>query len=214
MAKLVSLSFRRVSHPLFLLTTWLYDGNCLNSKFTTKTGVTMFHIRLLISCITTFMAVIIAPLAHGDDMTLRAPAEDVVLKVTGDINITNGDGAALFDVDMLKELGVQEIETSTIWTEGKNVFEGVKLSDLVEAIGVSDGDLRLYAVNDYSIVIPVSEILDSPAILAYKLNGKRMSLRDKGPLWVIYPYDSSEIYQTEVYYARSIWQLNRIDITK
>jgi hypothetical protein len=37
-----------------------------------------------------------------------------------------------------------------------------------------------------------------------------MSLREKGPLWVIYPYDSDPAYRTEETYSRSIWQLNRL----
>ena len=39
-----------------------------------------------------------------------------------------------------------------------------------------------------------------------------MSLRDKGPLWIVYPFDSNPSYSTEVTYARSIWQLDRIEV--
>jgi hypothetical protein len=41
-----------------------------------------------------------------------------------------------------------------------------------------------------------------------------MSVRDKGPLWLIYPYDSKAEYQSETIYSRSIWQLVKIDLTK
>lgn len=41
-----------------------------------------------------------------------------------------------------------------------------------------------------------------------------MSVRDKGPLWVIYPYDSDPALQSEVTYARSIWQLVRIEAVR
>ena len=37
-----------------------------------------------------------------------------------------------------------------------------------------------------------------------------MTLRDKGPLWVIYPFDDDPRYRSETVYFRSIWQLNRI----
>jgi hypothetical protein len=39
-----------------------------------------------------------------------------------------------------------------------------------------------------------------------------MSVRDKGPLWLVYPYDSAAKYQSEVVFSRSIWQLNRLEI--
>ncbi|HEX9857587.1 MAG TPA: oxidoreductase, partial [Paracoccaceae bacterium] len=46
----------------------------------------------------------------------------------------------------------------------------------------------------------------------YAQNGVPLSVRDMGPLWVIYPYDSDVDYQSEVIYSRSIWQLQRMDI--
>ena len=46
------------------------------------------------------------------------------------------------------------------------------------------------------------------------MNGEIMSLRDKGPLWVIYPYDQNAAYRSEVTYSRSIWQLDRIEVTQ
>ena len=42
--------------------------------------------------------------------------------------------------------------------------------------------------------------------------GAPMSVRDKGPLWIVYPYDQNTDYQSEVVFSRSIWQLNRITI--
>ncbi|MDP5360810.1 MAG: oxidoreductase, partial [Paracoccaceae bacterium] len=36
----------------------------------------------------------------------------------------------------------------------------------------------------------------------------------KGPLWVVYPYDMSADYRSEVIYYRSIWQLDRIEVVK
>ena len=39
-----------------------------------------------------------------------------------------------------------------------------------------------------------------------------MTVRDKGPFWIIYPFDSNPDYQSEVIYSRSIWQLNRLEV--
>ena len=35
-----------------------------------------------------------------------------------------------------------------------------------------------------------------------------MSLRDKGPLWVVFPYDASEEFRRDEIYAQSIWQVD------
>ena len=67
------------------------------------------------------------------------------------------------------------------------------------------------AINDYSVDIPVSDAEEGGPIIAYAMDGQPMSRRDKGPLWVIYPYSSSSKFRSEVIYSRSIWQLDRIE---
>ena len=110
----------------------------------------------------------------------------------------------------LQEMGETEITTTTIWTEGKQSFVGVSLYDFLEEYGVSDGELVATAINDYEITIPVEDAVEGGPIIAYLRNGEPMSVRDKGPLWIVYPYDSDVRFQTEVVYSRSIWQLDRL----
>lgn len=141
---------------------------------------------------------------------LAAPTGDVILTVTG-AEVTNIDGAAALDLAMLEAMGSTTIETSTIWTEGPQTFEGVSLELLIDRLGIEADRLSAVAINDYAVEIPTSDAVEGGPIIAYKMNGKVMSVRDKGPLWVIYPYDSDPAYQTEVIYSRSIWQLDRLD---
>lgn len=74
--------------------------------------------------------------------------------------------------------------------------------------------LTARAINDYSVEIPLADAVEGGPIVAYERNGAVMSLRDKGPLWIVYPFDSDPAYQTEAIYSRSIWQLEEITVTK
>lgn len=143
---------------------------------------------------------------------LGAPEGDIILTVTGDVGLSNPDGMVEFDLDLLRSLGEDEFITTTIWTEGPNRFTGIPLASLLETLRVETGTLKATAINDYSISFPVVEARAESAILAYAMNGKEMSLRDKGPLWIIYPFDTQTNYQSEVYYSRSIWQLDRLEV--
>jgi hypothetical protein len=143
---------------------------------------------------------------------LSAPQEDVILTVSGPLEVTNVKNTAQFDMDMLQSLDNTTFETRTIWTEGKHRFEGVSLAKLVEYLGIEGESLRATAINDYAVEIPLDDALEEGPIIAYKMNGEIMSLRDKGPLWIVYPFDSNPSYSTEVTYARSIWQLDRIEV--
>lgn len=144
--------------------------------------------------------------------TLPAPTEQVILTVSGKIAVTNGDGVAEFDLAMLRALPRTSISTTTIWTVGKRRFNGVSIANLLNAVGASGSRLIAKALNDYAVEIPIQEAASNMPIIAYELDGVTMSVRNKGPLWIVYPYDSDSRYRSEKVYARSIWQLNRIEV--
>ena len=68
------------------------------------------------------------------------------------------------------------------------------------------------ALNDYAVDIPVADAVEGGPIVAYEIDGKALPIRNRGPLWIVYPYDARADYRSEVVYARSIWQLDRLDI--
>ncbi|MGI9354843.1 MAG: molybdopterin-dependent oxidoreductase [Rhizobiaceae bacterium] len=143
---------------------------------------------------------------------LDAPKGDVILTVSGEITGANASDSAQFDLELLQNLGSKTFKTSTIWTSGVQTFTGVQLVDLLHSMGVTKGTMRASAINDYSVDIPVSDAVDGGPIIAYEINGSPMSIRDKGPLWIVYPYDGFVEYKAEQIYSRSIWQLDRIEI--
>jgi hypothetical protein len=163
--------------------------------------------RLILSSLA---AAVIAQAASAQ--TLEAPEGATLLTVTGAIEETNSEGAARFDRAMLEAMEPEAFTTTTTWTEGPQDFTGVLLSDLLERLGVTEGTLRAMAINDYAVDIPVSDAVEGGPIVAYRLDGEPMSVRDKGPLWIVYPYDSRPEYQSEVIFSRSIWQLDRIEV--
>ncbi|MCZ0813935.1 oxidoreductase [Roseovarius sp. EGI FJ00037] len=106
------------------------------------------------------------------------------------------------------------IETSTNWTFGTQRFTGVWLATLLDRHAIHSGMLELFAINDYVVRIPVDEIRPGGALLAYRRNDEIMTLRQKGPLWLVYDWDNDPAYRTETHYSRSIWQLDRIVATR
>ena len=144
---------------------------------------------------------------------LPAPVGEVILTVSGAISVTNGDGVATFDIALLKTLPKHQFATSTIWTEGVATYEGVLLADLLAALGASGQTVVAKALNDYQISLPAAAAKADGPLLAFLSDGTLMSARDKGPLWLVYPFDDVAEYRSEQTYARSIWQLDRIEIT-
>jgi len=127
------------------------------------------------------------------------------------LTFSHVDEVREFDRETLSSMESLDVKTTTIWTEGVQTFTGVPLDTFLAEVGVTKGSLRATAINDYSVEIPVDDAVIGGPIIAYLKNGEPMSLREKGPLWIIYPYDSDPKFQTEVIYSRSIWQLDRLE---
>ncbi|SFE00813.1 oxidoreductase [Roseivivax sediminis] len=153
-----------------------------------------------------------APAALAQD--LPAPDADPLLTVSGEIGCTNDGDSAVFDRAMLESMNPVTIETETIWTDGVQSFTGVPLGEILSAACAEGSAIQATAINDYAVEIPRADWEREGPVVAYLNNGEPMSVRDKGPLWIVYPYDSEPEFQSEVTYSRSIWQLDRIVVTE
>jgi hypothetical protein len=143
---------------------------------------------------------------------LAKPAGDVVLTVTGKIGTVNSEGAALFDLPMLEALAGRKSNVETPWYPQKVSFEGPLGSALLDAVSAKGTKLKVVALNDYAAEIPVEDFRKWPVILATKLDGKPMSVREKGPIFVIYPFDADPSLFNEQYFSRSVWQVKAIEV--
>ncbi|MCD1636947.1 oxidoreductase [Martelella mediterranea] len=153
---------------------------------------------------------LLAP-ARADE--LQQPAGRVILEVSGKIGVTNTvDSIAEFDLSMLDSLPQTHFRTSTIWTNGVHEFSGVELVVLLDALDADGTSLVMTALNDYAIDMPTSEAVEGGPILATRVDGEPLSVREKGPIWLVFPFDQKPEYKTEVTYSRSIWQMKTIRV--
>ena len=166
---------------------------------------------LLLSALTAVWVATMATAAVADK-PLPKPAGRVLLTVTGAIDHTNADGRAEFDRQMLEALGVTALKTSTTWTDGTPLFEGVLGRDILGAVGAEGVTVRAIALNDYDIDIPISDFDRYRVLFALKMDGVELTARDKGPIWIVYPRDDHKELQTEKLDWKWIWQLIRLEV--
>jgi hypothetical protein len=145
-------------------------------------------------------------------LALDMPKGPVVLTVKGAITQTNSPEGAQFDMEMLNALAQKTTVTETPWTEGTVTFAGPLGRALLEAVGATGETLNVTALNDYSAEVPVEDFRTHDVILATTMDGKPMSVRDKGPLFIMYPFDQEPSLYTEVYFNRSVWQISSITV--
>lgn len=139
--------------------------------------------------------------------TLPVPKGAVVLTVHGNIGLRNTPDAAALDLATLKALPQHHITTNTPWYDGPQTFSGPRLRDVLTLLKPQGSTLHLTALNDYAVHIPLSDLEQFQPILAWQINGQSLSVRNKGPLFLMYPFDTTPTLKNDLYYSRAIWQV-------
>lgn len=143
---------------------------------------------------------------------LDAPKGKVVLSIGGNIQFKNSGDQADFDMDMLMALPQHSFTTSSPWYKEAKKFTGPLLRDVLAAAGAQGTNLKAFALNNFKVEIPVADTRQFPVMLARLMDDKPMLIRDKGPLFIIYPFDTQPELHSARYYSRSAWQLRTLDI--
>ncbi len=131
----------------------------------------------------------------------------MALLVTASASSSEPLELSLADLDAMEQV---TFRTTTIWTDGEVTFSGVPLASVLA--GLDGASVEMVALNDYKVVMPMEAVQATAPIVATRMDGAPMSVRDKGPYWVVFPYDEGPEYQTETIYSYSIWQLNRLRV--
>ncbi|WP_137180232.1 molybdopterin-dependent oxidoreductase [Roseomonas sp. AR75] len=134
-----------------------------------------------------------------------------ILRVTGRIAAPDG---ARFDLAALEALGRADLVTRTVWTgTTPQSFAGVRLETLLAHVGAQGGTLRLVALNDYAVTAPLAELVQQGAFLATRQDDQPLRIRDRGPVWMIFPWSQRPELDVPTVRERAIWQLRTITIS-
>lgn len=144
------------------------------------------------------------------DEPLAAPTGRVILEISGAIERTNAGAKAQFDRAALEAMATASLSTSTPWTKGVQSFDGFPLASLLEVVRATGATVKAIALNEYSATLPIGDSVAAGAFVAVRQNGEPMSVRDRGPLWIVFPYDADRRLTTDAYLNRSVWQIREL----
>ena len=151
-------------------------------------------------------------LNYRPSAALEAPSGAVVLTLSGAVRSPNVGQRADFDMVMIEKLPQASFSSRTPWYAGARKFTGPLLRDVLQAAGAQGKLLQTVALNDYRVEIPAEDASRFDVIVARLLDDKPMAVRDKGPLFIVYPFDAVPELRNAVYFSRSTWQLRRIEV--
>lgn len=153
----------------------------------------------------------VAPVRLKAGDPIPAPKGKIVLRVEGASSGEAGKPLA-FDIPTLELMGLIRFTNTNRWYTEPVTFEGVLGSDFLAAVGVPPGakTMHMVALNDYVADVPIEDLRLWPVMLALKIDGKYMSVREKGPIWLVYPSHIDEKLGEPAYQGRWIWQVKDI----
>lgn len=141
-------------------------------------------------------------------------------RTIGDLTIKTVDGKtiAIPEAELLAQ-PLKIVNTHTAWTKGQHEFKGILLSDVLAKAGIDVSSaggmkLRALALNDYVVNIPLEDATKYKVLVAAYMDGKRLTVRDKGPYWLVYPRDEFTELKDARFDHRWAWQLKEISIIK
>jgi len=142
-----------------------------------------------------------------------ATAKEVESKVLLTIHLSDGgDSIELTDEDLMK-MDRQSFTTTTLWTEEPHEFSGPSLHHVLQQVGADpDFAIDLIAANDYKATLDPDVFSETYPIVANRIDGRPFTIREKGPLWVMFPFDQEDEYKSEVYFGAAVWQLTKIEL--
>ena len=149
---------------------------------------------------------------HLPAFALQPATGKVILTVSGKVADKNTANAAVFDLAMLEKLPQRTFTTMTPWDKQPIKFTGPLLRDVLAAAKTSGTTIKASALNDYQTSIPVDDAQKFDVIVAHRMNDEVIPVKTKGPLFIIYPFDTKAELRSTVYYERSAWQLKTMTI--
>lgn len=159
--------------------------------------------RLFIRCLTGLaLAGVVA--------SSNAHSSEPILKVQG---LSSGQQTSIaLDLPTMDKMPQTTFSTKTPWHNGVTEFSGVLLKDFLTATRLKGTKLQIIALNDYEVEADLSELLEAGALLATRQNGAIMPVSDKGPVFLVFPFDSRPELQHQTYYSRAVWQIAEINV--
>ena len=153
-------------------------------------------------------------LANAGPHIPKGCRQNVFLTISGKIGKTTDSAGNAYEMSEREFLGLPQstVTTSTAWTP-KSDFAGPLLSKVLTEVDAKGTKLRLIALDNFSVEVDAGYLEKYGTILAVSMNGVRLTIRDFGPVFVMFPRDSfKEQLDTPAATSYLVWQLCGIEV--
>lgn len=145
----------------------------------------------------------------ADGMPTAAGNGPVILTVSAG---AGGNQTVQFSLEDLQALESRSYRVQHDWSNTPHTYHGPLLSAVLRKAGIEGGTYRLTALNEYFIDLEAPFVDRYQPILAWQEDGRKMRVRNKGPLWLMTPLHMYPELSEPKNVSRLIWQLSDIKV--
>lgn len=148
----------------------------------------------------------LASTAHA----IPSPQGDTILWISGKISQSNSESGIEMDEAMVQELDKSTIRTNNHVIKEVIEYSGPTLISLLDYVGATGTQIKVTAWDEYVATIPITDIKNYQVLLATHESGQRMTIDDKGPFFIVFPFSDYPELKSDYYYSLSVWQIKEI----
>ena len=141
-----------------------------------------------------------------------AASDEVVVEVSGNITPPNGSDVLYITREVIESLPQATITTSNHITSVPVKYRGPLFTDLLTSVSAKGDTVIVTAWDDYLAEIPIVDLKTYGVILATHEDGEQLSIENRGPLFVVFPFDHFPDIRNDLYYNKSVWQIKSIEV--
>lgn len=137
-----------------------------------------------------------------------ATSEKILLNIHSDSQQVSEQ----YTLTQLQHLPQHEIRTKIPWTNETHTYRGPYLEEIFTLAKIKGEWLTLYALDHYQVSFNFKKIKMYKPILALQVDSKPLTIRTKGPIWLILPMSDYKELSAAIYNDYMIWHLIKISI--
>ncbi|MCB8838976.1 hypothetical protein [Aurantimonas sp. VKM B-3413] len=132
------------------------------------------------------------------------------------LSVVDGDGrTAKFSRLDLAQLPQTRFVTAAPFLKTPTPLEGPSVSQLLRAF---DPDrtfhrIEIVALDSYLVSADISQLEADGAILAIRQDGAFLPIAEKGPAYLVFPFDDRPSLKDKSHYGLCIWQISQIRLS-
>lgn len=116
-------------------------------------------------------------------------------------------------INDIDEKYVESISTNTPWHDDIAKYTGILIQNFLEQYENGEfSEISISAMNGYTVDADIRTFVNAGAMLVWLMNDAPISVHNKGPIVVIFPWSQNGSLREDIFTSLAVWHVNSIHI--